>query len=427
MDFSPLKGTRDFYPEDYRQLEFLFDNWKQISVSYGFQYYESPLIESMNLYKKKSGDEIESQLYAFEDKGGRAISLRPEITLSLARMVINKGGTFTKPLRWFSIPRLNRYENPQKGRLREFFQFNIDIIGSASVVADAEVICCAVDSLRAFKLTDEDFEVRINDRKVIQQICEQIGFSVDEVPLVYKIFDKKGKVEETVLWDMLKDAGVKPVLCEKLKELFNCTSLEELKNFIKKVNIDESVLSPFTNIFEIARKMKIEQFLKFDISIVRGLAYYTGVVFEIFAKKSKLRAIAGGGRYDNLIKNLSDGKYDLPAVGFGIGDAVLTQLLEEKNLLVLPERGVDYYGVYFSDAPCEYFLDIVSHFRSMNKSVVYSLESEKLSKQLKNASKLNASYVFIVGDEEIQNKQVKVKDMKNSSEIVVGLDDLMKK
>ena len=418
-----LKGTRDFYPDFQRKLNYIFENWRKVAKVYGFEEYEGPYIESFDLFSKKSGEEIEAQIYAFEDKGGRKIAIRPEITPTLARMIIQKAGELPKPIRWFSIPRLNRYERPQKGRLREFFQFNIDIIGEDSILSDFEVIGCAIDSLRIFGLTKDDFVLKFNNRKSVQNILESLGFNNSEIAIIYKNLDKKGKIPDEVLWDNLKkelngkDIGA-------IEELFGVgNSIEALRMFVEKYEISEDSIIDIIEFYNFISKTEFKDYIEFDISIVRGLAYYTDIVFEIYAKGENLRAIAGGGRYNKLISLLSDGKVDLPAVGFGIGDAVLLELLSSKGLIPDLKYNVDFYGIYFTNLPSEYFLNIIHKLRENGYSVIYSLKREKISKQFKNADKYNAKYALIIGDEEEEKEMVKIKDLKTSKERTMFLTE----
>ncbi len=424
MNFSPLKGTRDFYPDFQRTLDYFFNNWTKVSHRYGFEKYDAPLFESLELYQKKSGDEIESQLYSFEDKGGRKIALKPEITPSLARMVVANANALQKPVRWFSIPRLNRYEKPQKGRLREFFQFNIDIVGEKSILVDFDIVACAIDSLRIFGLTENDFELKFNNRRVIENILVELGFKSEEISTIYKNLDKLGKVPNEVLWENLSNDLNREDIAD-LQSLFQVKSIEDLVGYCAKRSVSENAYADLIEFRDFIGKTPYAKFIKFEISIVRGLAYYTDLVFEVFAKNSNLRAVAGGGRYDSLLANLTEGKVDLPAIGCGIGDAVLYELLSEKNLLPKLQREIDFYGIYFDETPSAYFLDFVSSLREAGYNVIYSLKSEKVAKQFKNLAKYNPKFALTIGGDEEENRVAKVKNLETGIEKSLSLDEIL--
>jgi len=424
MKFLPLKGTRDFYPDFQRVMDYFFTNWTKVSHRYGFEKYESPIIESLELFQKKSGDEIEGQIYSFEDKGGRKISLRPEITPSLARMVIASANAIQKPIRWFSIPRLNRYERPQKGRLREFFQFNIDIIGEKSILVDFDIVACAIDSLRVLGLTENDFELKFNNRRVIENILIELGFKGNEILTIYKNLDKLGKVPDEVLWENLSN-DLKRDSITDIQSLFKVKTIKDLEKFCLNRNISETAIVDLLEFRDFINKTDFGKYTKFDISIVRGLAYYTDLVFEVFAKNSNLRAVAGGGRYDSLLSNLSVGKVDMPAIGFGIGDAVLYELLKEKNLLPELKKEINFYGIYFDKIPSSYFLNFVSKLRDAGFNVIYSLKKEKVGKQFKNTTKHKAQFALTIGEDEEEKKTAKVKNLSTGIEKELSLSDII--
>ena len=317
-----LPGFRDFYPEplphtdvwsaDARQ--YVFDHWRQMAKRYGFREYDGPPLEPLELFTTKSGEEIVGQLYNFQDKGGREISLRPEMTPTLARMVAAHARNYKKPIKWFAIPQLYRYERQQKGRLREHFQFNADLIGETDPAADAELIALLIDTLRGFGLTAADFVIRLSSRNAWQDFFKQGGGDPAQEYAFFQIIDKLERTQSEESESKLSALGF---------------SLAGVKAFIESGHPTTELESILQNLA--ARGLK--EFVKIDYQVIRGLAYYTGVVFEAFACNSELRAIAGGGRYNNLVKLISGGKVDLPALGFGMGDVVLIELLRSRGLL----------------------------------------------------------------------------------------------
>ena len=317
-----LPGFRDFYPEpiptaDSWSLDlrrYIFDTWRGTAERYGFREYDGPPIEDLELYTKKSGDEIVGQLYNFTDKGERNVSLRPEMTPTLARMAASHTRNYKKPLKWFSIPQLFRYERQQKGRLREHFQLNADIIGEENWAADAELIALLIDTLRDLKLTSDDFVVRLSSRSAWQGFFENGGGQEKDAYAFYQIVDKLDREDPVVSGNKLAKLGF---------------SLEQVNDFIESGQPTDELAAIIGNI----EARGLGDFIKIDYRIIRGLAYYTGPVYEAFDKRGKFRAIAGGGRYDHLVKLVSGGKSDLPALGFGMGDVVLAELLKDRGLV----------------------------------------------------------------------------------------------
>jgi histidyl-tRNA synthetase len=333
-----LPGFRDFYPEplphpdvwsaDARQ--YIFDRWRTTARRYGFREYDGPPLEPLELFTTKSGDEIVGQLYNFIDKGERAISLRPEMTPTLARMVAAHERAYKKPIKWFAIPQLFRYERQQKGRLREHFQFNADIIGENDPAADAEIIALLIDSLRALKLTEDDFVIRLSSRQAWQQFYQRGTRNAergDDASCAYEFYQIIDKLER-------EEPAVSRTKLDKLG--FN---LDDVTGFIAASQPTPELRRVLDNL----AARGLGRFVKIDYNVIRGLAYYTGVVFEAFDKKGEFRAIAGGGRYDNLVKLMSGGKVDLPALGFGMGDVVLLELLKARGLLPKFDAGVDVF------------------------------------------------------------------------------------
>ncbi len=325
------KGTRDFYPEDMSFLQHIFDSWHRSCRLYGFEQYEGPMFEHLDLYTQKSGAEIEKQLYSFEDKGGRQIALRPELTPTLARMVAAQGTNLKRPVRWYSISRLFRYERMQKGRLREFIQLNMDILGVDDVSADAELIAAAVDMMRAFGFDESDFKARVSSRTLLEEMFLACGVGQEKLPGLYALLDKKGKIApEEFERELAEAVGGAPFVRSKIKALFNCAGLDDVETFAESLGVTIGSIAQLKKLFSLIDAYGLKDYAVFDIGIVRGLAYYTGIVFELFDVRGNLRAIAGGGRYDKLV-GLYGGP-TTPAVGFAAGDVVLGELIKAKSL-----------------------------------------------------------------------------------------------
>src|SRR5881409_2618205 len=318
MQGQALPGFRDFYPEELSLRNHIFATWREVARRYGFQEYDGPPLEPLELFTTKSGDEIVGQLYNFTDKGDRAVALRPEMTPTLARMVAAHARNYRKPIKWFAIPQLFRYERQQKGRLREHFQFNADIFGETDPAADAELIALLIDSLRALNLTAADFVIRLSSRNAWHEFFERGMGSAERGEEreyeFYQIIDKLEREDPAQSNSKLKAIGF---------------SLDAVTQYIAAAQPTSELDLILNNL----AARGLAEFVKIDYNVVRGLAYYTGAVFEAFDKKGEFRAIAGGGRYDNLVKLISGGKVDLPGLGFGLGDVVLTELLNARGLL----------------------------------------------------------------------------------------------
>ncbi len=376
-----LPAFRDFYPEplphpdvwsaDARQH--IFEAWRRTARRYGFREYDGPPLEPLELFTKKSGDEIVGQLYNFIDKGDRAVALRPEMTPTLARMVAAHERNYKKPIKWFAIPQLFRYERAQKGRLREHFQFNADIIGETDPAADAEIIALLIDSLRALSLTSADFVIRLSSRLAWQQFFSQRCPDAAKAYEFYQAIDKLERDEESVSRTKLAAVGI---------------ALDEVRAFI-------AASQPTPELDLVLKNLAargLGDFVKIDYNVIRGLAYYTGVVFEAFDRKGELRAIAGGGRYDGLVKLMSDGKVDLPALGFGMGDVVLLELLKARGLLPKFDAALDLFFLIEDELLRPDSLRIITELRAAGLAVDYSFTPLKPDKQFKRAIELNAAF-----------------------------------
>jgi histidyl-tRNA synthetase len=408
-----LPGFRDFYPEplphtdtwsaDARQ--FIFEKWRTVARRYNFREYDGPPLESLELFTTKSGDEIVGQLYNFTDKGERAVSLRPEMTPTLARMVAAHERNYKKPIKWFAIPQLFRYERQQKGRLREHFQFNADLIGETNPAADAELIALLIDTLRAFGLTEQDFVIRLSSRNAWQEFYQEMS-SEGEIGSTheYEFFQVIDKWERTTPEESE----------EKLSTLG--FSYSHVYTFIENGKITAELQTILDNLA--ARGLR--DFVKVDYKVIRGLAYYTGVVFEAFDKKGEFRAIAGGGRYDNLVKLISGGKVDLPALGFGMGDVVLLELLKSRGLLPKFDATTDVFVLIEDENLRAQSLKLIQDLRTSGFAVEYSLTPAKPDKQFKRAQELKAGFTAKLESD----SYVRIRNFKTRDEVVAGFTDV---
>jgi histidyl-tRNA synthetase len=401
MSSGPLPGFRDFYPEELARRAHIFRAWRAVARKYAFLEYDGPPLEPLDLYTKKSGDEIVGQLYAFTDKGNREVSLRPEMTPTFARMVGAKASALRKPVRWFSIPQLFRYERAQRGRLREHFQLNVDIVGEASEVADAELLAVAVDVMRELGLTSADVRAKVSDRRMLNGVLDALKVTEAQRGAVYGVMDKIHRQPREVSVEKLTVAGLESTLADRVLALAGGTSFEALQQEFGTHPAARESIERFGRYLEHCEALGIGEWVELDLSIVRGLAYYTGVVFELFDAKGELRAICGGGRYDDLLKAL--GGADLPALGFGMGDVVLGELLTERGLWPADvQEAVDLHVVAGNGAVGRPYADVLrlaARLRESGFSVHHGMNAERyLSQATRNqvdgARKAGASAVI---------------------------------
>jgi histidyl-tRNA synthetase len=419
MRIPPVKGTRDFYPQDMAVRNWIIDGWKQASIRNGFEEYDGPIFEYLKMFQIKSGDEIVEQLFSLTDRGGRELALRPEITPTLARMVNQKINSLPKPIKWFSVPRLFRAERPQKGRLREFFQWNIDIIGVDDVLTDAEVIFCALDYLREVGLTPSDVVVKISSRKLLAAVLKKLGISEGRLDSLYPVLDKKNKLPPETFTQMLYEQVPESKIAMKIQAFMETMEASDIRKVVEPNNEVENAIDEQAMLIHYLNQMGVSKYCQFDPAIVRGLAYYTGIVYEIYDRDSELRAIGGGGRYDNLLRDF--GGPDIPATGLAIGDCVLGILLEEKGLIKPKLQKLDYFVAGVDEAYKEAAIKLTMKLRSAGWRAGFSYKSAKLSKQLKEASEQKAGKCIIIG-EEYKNNELVIKDMATGQQELVKVD-----
>ncbi len=430
-----LPGFRDFSPETCSIRNAIFSQWRSVAHAFGFEEFDGPVLEPIELFTKKSGEEIVEQLFSFEDKGGRSIALRPEMTPSLVRILGKNLATLKRPTKWFNITENFRYERPQKGRLRSFYQFNVDIVGEDSLAADAELIALAIRSFRAFCLTREHFYVRLSDRQLWMLWLQAFGIFDESSKLaMLSLFDKwERRSHEDIERDLCKilpDTVSSSKFFEMTESLRCAHSLEDIRVCFKTIktssDIDvaiESRLSEWSALLDELRRLQCDDFLTIDLGIVRGLAYYTGFVFEVFENNLQGRALAGGGRYDQLFEKLIG--HAMPAVGFAAGDVTLTDLLQKTKKLPVVNHRLDAF-VIFEPTERPVALRIAQLLREAGLRVVYVLnESKNLSKQLKKAFSENPKYILVFTHDEVQQGQVQLKHVDQNTTTLVAIEDLV--
>lgn len=424
--FKTLPGFREFYPEDSAKKNYIFDKWRTTALAFGFSEFDPPVLEQLELFTEKSGEEIKSQLFEFVDKGGRGVSLRPEMTPSLARMVGARANGIRRPVKWFAIGENYRYERQQKGRLRAFFQYNADILGEESANADAEAIALLIESLRSFGLTENEFKLRLGDRTLWVLFLETAGVTEPYIIPVLSVIDKLEKVPPETLaalmGDAVKGSGLdSAALIEKVRSFIGVKSLGAMRETFAKqelgAEISEKIaqrLSDWEQLLGLLDALGVGAFISPDMGIVRGLAYYTGFVFEAFQTVGTGRALAGGGRYDTLVKKL--GYPDMPAVGFGMGDVTVSDLLELVGKGGAISNTPDAYVIIGSDAIRPAALKIISDLRRGGLRIDYPLKASSFGKQFKQADAVGAKFAVIVGEDELQRNSVKAKNLSSGEE-----------
>ncbi len=402
---QPLPGFRDFLPDDCARRNYVFAKWREVARRYGFVEWDGPVLEPTELYTKKSGPEIVGQLFNFTDKGEREIAMRPELTPTLARVVAAHDRDFKKPLKWFSIPQCFRYEKQQRGRLREHFQFNADIIGEGSLDADVESIALCIDLLRGFGFGAQDVVVRVSDREFWIDFLRAQNVAEEKWQETLQIIDKSEREprDKTA-------AKLGPLATPAFEILDGKGGSEKLDRVVAAL-----------------RARGLADFVQIDLGIVRGLAYYSGVVFEAFDRAGKLRALAGGGRYDNLIGQLSDGAVSLPSIGFAMGDVVLGELIDEIPVAkqqmenaIASGRNLDIYIVIAKEERRADALAQIQSLRDAGFRVDYPLTPAKVGKQFQTAEQLGARVAVLFGDEW---PQVRVKTLASREEQLIGNEE----
>lgn len=425
LSTQSYKGSRDFYPEDMKIRNFIFDNWKKVCKSYGYDEYDGPFLESFEIYAAKSGEElVNDQLYSFTDRGDRKVAIRPEMTPTLARMIAQKVNELPRPIRWFSIANFWRYEKPQKGRGREFFQLNTDVFGVDGIEADFEIISIMAVVMKNLGAKEEMFEIRINNRKLMDDFYKKIGLKDNQIKITNKAIDKSSKISKEEFEKWLKDDA-------KIDD----KQIRQLSDFIRipypvieELSLEGSEgANEIIKLMELIEKSNIKNFVKINVSTIRGLDYYTGTVFEIFdLNPENSRAIAGGGRYDDLIGLF--GKEKLTGTGFAMGDITLVDFLKTWELLPKFDKNYGYFVTLWPSEDQKYFdksLEVSNVLRSKGLEVSTWLEKNtKIEKQLKYADKKGFEFVVIIGENEMNKETVTIKYMKEKTQKEIKISDL---
>jgi histidyl-tRNA synthetase len=402
-----------------RIRNWLFDNFTDAALLHGFDEYDAPVLEHEELYTRKQGEEITQQLYNFEDKGDRKVALRPEMTPSLARMVMARAGGLPMPIKWFSIPQCWRYERTQRGRGREHYQWNVDIWGTNEISADAELISILVTFFEGVGLTAKDIVIKISSRKVLEEVLGSLEISEEIFSKTCIIVDKMDKLPTDIIEEQLTELGHNSDAISKIQSILSIKNMDELDNSLGK---ESSAVRELNSLFSSIDSYGILEWVEFDASIVRGLAYYTGPVFEAHDREGKFRAICGGGRYDKLLSTL--GGKDLPATGFGFGDMVIMELLGEKNLIPELISGIEDIVIPLNPELRGASVMVAAALRDTGRTVDLILEDKKLKWAFKHAERIGADRLVMVMPEEWKSGKVRIKDLESGQETDVSIEEL---
>jgi histidyl-tRNA synthetase len=406
MSRGALPGFRDFYPEEFAERARIMHVWRDVARRFAFVEYDGPPLEPLDLFTRKSGDEIVGQLYNFTDKGDREVALRPEMTPTFARMVAAKANALRKPVRWFSMPQLFRYERQQKGRLREHFQLNVDIVGESSVTADAELLAVGLEIMRALGLTPNDVVARVSDRRLLGALVAKIGVRDTDVGAVFAVIDKIERQPAAISREKLAALGLAPDQIGELFSLLETRSLAALREAYGRSMAVAERLTDLERYFEYLDRLAVASWARLDLTVVRGLAYYTGIVFELFDAQGEFRAICGGGRYDDLLKNL--GGVDLPALGFGMGDVVLSALLKARGMRDAEVLHPDFWVASESEGALGDVMAVATALRHVGASVEYALRPQSIGKQRKAAFSAGVAYFVVLAPDFAHSGRVEV-------------------
>ena len=428
---EPLPGFREFYPDQCRVRNYVFDIWRRVCRAHNFQEYVVPTLQPTDLFVEKSGPEIVGQLFNFVDKGEREVTLPPEVTPYACQMVGKKAASLKRPLRWFSIPECFRYERAQKGRTRSFYQLNADVFDDASTAAEVELISLTIDIFRAFGLTAADIVVRLSDRTLWVEFLKGMGVPAERILDVLGVIDKWEREDKSEIVKKLADIvgpGKVEALRDGISGLMECSNPDFLDQFLRKQLSGKSLETAFErvilmrSILKDLESMGLGDFVRIDFRIVRGLAYYTGFVYEVFDSAQKSRALAGGGRYDHLVEKL--GGPSMPAMGMGAGDVTLVDLLIEKKLMPGFIDSIDFYIGYTSEATRTIALRKAAELRDAGFVVEIPLHDTGFGKQMKSANKMGATAMIIIGDDEAANGMATVKDFATGAQRQIPLEGL---
>jgi histidyl-tRNA synthetase len=423
MQLAPPRGMRDFYPEEARIRNWIFSVWRDVALRCGFEEYDSSVLEQEEMYIVKSGPEITGQLFNFEDKGGRRVSLRPEMTPTLARMIAAKGSALPKPIKWFTIAQCFRYERMARGRKREHYQWNLDIVGVREVTAEAELIAAALSSLECVGLTEADIVVRISHRGLLGSVLKGFGVPAEAWPEVFGVIDKRGKEQDDNLWKQLVKIGISDDILGKLFSLLDQQRIDRFGAFLDNMGLSAKPLEDLKTLFSLLQDYGCQDCCEFTPSIVRGLPYYTGIVFECFDRKGTFRAIFGGGRYDNLLQNFSSESQ--PAAGLGFGDVVIRELLEQTHKLPSFPSSLDYFLIPFSDQERPQAVSVLQKIRRQGMAADILLTRKKLKGALRDASRIQARGVILFLPDELKEGILVMRNLQTGMEDRIKTDQFL--
>jgi len=406
LSFEPPRGMRDFYPEDMAVRNAIFKAWIDASRLFGFAHYDACVVESLDLLKRKGGEEIVEQIYAFQDKSGRDLALRPEMTPTLARMIAARAGRLTFPLKWFTLAQCFRYERMSKGRKREHYQWNLDIIGESAITAEAEIIACAIQAMTGLGLTAQDFKVHVSSRSLLSDLLAKSGIAPERHALVFLALDKRGKVDDSFIATLLTEGGLSDTEIAAVFKVSAIRSVDEATAFLGDTPPSITALQQF---MDLVSRYGAKDHVEFDISVVRGLGYYTGLVFEAFDSQRQFRALFGGGRYDRLLEHV--GGDPKPAVGLGFGDVVIAELLAEKGKLPCGAEPIDQAIGYMEPAQHAVALALARSLRAEGQRVDLALHPEKPKPFFSRVGKGGIFKATYIGPDDILKGSVRVKDL----------------
>jgi histidyl-tRNA synthetase len=418
LNFEPPRGMRDFYPADLALRRVLFEAWSKSALQFGFAQYDACVVESLELFKRKSGEEIIDQIYAFKDKNNRDLALRPELTPTLARMISARRGQLAFPLKWFAIAQCFRYERTSKGRKREHYQWNLDIVGEDSLAAEAEILSCAIHALSALQLSARDVRVRYNSRALLADLLLKAGISKELHPPVFLALDKRGKIPDEEIVVLLQQAGLQKNAIDASFKILAINTLDEARSFL---GADTPSLAAVEDLPRRLKDYGLHEYLQFDIGIVRGLGYYTGIVFEAYAVEHKMRAIFGGGRYDRLLSDI--GGSEISAVGLGFGDVVITDLLTEKGQVekLTGTDNIDLAIGFMEELQRSAAVRLAAKWRTEGKKVDLALRPEKAKNFFGRVGKGGVTEAAFIGPDDLNFGTARVKNLHDRTERQIPL------
>jgi len=412
VELEACSGTRDWYPEEFRLQRWLYEKFRATARATGFEEYDAPVLERQELYKRKAGEEITQQMYAFVDQDGVEVTLRPEMTPTLARMVLGRAQSMMLPLKWFSIPQCWRFETTQRGRKREHYQWNMDIIGCKSVSAETELLFAVCEFFKSIGITSADVGIKVNSRKVMASVLDSYGITAEKFAPVCIVMDKLDKIgADAVKAELVDTQGLPAETAAKIVECLACKTVSDLEALCGE-GADQTGIDELKRLFELAEDYGYGDWLIFDASVVRGLAYYTGIVFEGFDRAGELRAICGGGRYDRLL-SLYGAVTEVPACGFGFGDCVIVELLKDKGLLPELPKSIEFVVAAFNEGMQGKAMKAASMIRAGGSDVDMLLEpKKKVASTFDYANRIGARYIVFVAPQEWENDMVRIKDLR---------------